>query len=328
MSIKTRLIIYFSLIFILLSTVSIFSFYKNYSGDVSFKAEISESIKLINNASKQATIAQLVRYDDEVLSQSARNYAFTGEVKWKDRYNEFVPKLDLRIKEALQFGDEKDNEIFDSINGSNQALIALEKKAMGLADKGELASAQYILNSQEYSNQKAVYKTGIDNYLARHGISIDNADPISTTFLSQSQAHFSNLSMTQTYLFLILILLFIIIIVFLFWIIASIFMKPIIILKETAQRIIKGDLSARVEIKNKDEIGEFAASFNEMTSKLNETLQITEQKVKDRTAELEQLQNRTKGSLGEAQRLIKLMVGRELEMIKLKEELANLKRKN
>jgi two-component system NtrC family sensor kinase len=59
------------------------------------------------------------------------------------------------------------------------------------------------------------------------------------------------------------------------------------------ERIVRGDLSHRVEVKSKDEIGEFASSFNQMTQALKESKEeleeysrTLEQKVEQRTKQL------------------------------------------
>ena len=89
MSIKTKFIIYFSVIFVVFGVVATYSIWHSFSVNKYLNEKIPESISIIQKASKQNTIAQLVRYDDEVLTQSARNYAFTSNKKWKDRYINF-----------------------------------------------------------------------------------------------------------------------------------------------------------------------------------------------------------------------------------------------
>lgn len=320
MSIKTKLTIYFLIIFIIFSVVSSFSIYKNYYNDKTFSQEITKAIKSITLLSKQSTLAQLVRYDDEVLTQSARSYAFTGDKKWRDRYYEFVPKLDLRIKEAIDLGDITDKDIFNNIYASNLVLVKMEEEAIKLVDKNDLSSAQKILASDEYSSQKNIYKAGVDKYIYKYGLRIDEADPVSTKFLADSEAHFLTMAKTGTYLIFGLVFLFIGTVIFLFWIILSVFMKPLNVFKNTAKEIIKGNLEARVNISNKDEIGEFAADFNKMTQNLSDSIKNIEKEVNNKTKDLEK-------ALVDSEKLNKLMVGRELEMIRLKKEIADLKEK-
>ena len=81
--------------------------------------------------------------------------------------------------------------------------------------------------------------------------------------------------------------------------------KPILILNSAAKKIANGDLSVKVDISQKGEIGELASSFNNMTDALKESdLQLRsnndelEKRVKERTEELnllnQQLDHRVK----------------------------------
>ncbi len=68
-------------------------------------------------------LADQIQYYDEVLTQSARNYAFTGDRKWRDRYTDTEPKLELVINEAIDEGNEEEKALFSSIDASNVYLI-------------------------------------------------------------------------------------------------------------------------------------------------------------------------------------------------------------
>ena len=89
--------------------------------------------------------------------------------------------------------------------------------------------------------------------------------------------------------------------------------RPIEELADAAKKISEGKLTQSVTVRSKDEIGKLALIFNTMAVKLQESHQGLENKVKERTAELEKFN--------------KAMVGRELKMIELKKELESLKRK-
>ena len=63
--------------------------------------------------------------------------------------------------------------------------------------------------------------------------------------------------------------------------------NPIIALTKTANSISKGDLSARAEVHTTDEIGLLASAFNFMTDQLQSTLVGLEQRIDERTADLQ-----------------------------------------
>jgi GAF domain-containing protein/HAMP domain-containing protein len=64
--------------------------------------------------------------------------------------------------------------------------------------------------------------------------------------------------------------------------------RPVEELASTAERITAGDLSQRAIIKRRDEIGALGIAFNEMTTQLQDLISNLEQRVTERTAELEQ----------------------------------------
>jgi len=70
--------------------------------------------------------------------------------------------------------------------------------------------------------------------------------------------------------------------------------EPIRALAHATRRVTSGDLQARAEIDQRDEVGETAAAFNQMVDQLAQTLDTLEERVIARTARLE-----TAASLGE-----------------------------
>jgi methyl-accepting chemotaxis protein len=96
--------------------------------------------------------------------------------------------------------------------------------------------------------------------------------------------------------------------------------KPIIELTDVVRKIEKGDLGVQINVKSRDEIGELASGFNLMTQELKQLYANLEQKIKERTEKLDQ-------KIAELEKFNKLTVDRELKMIELKKELADLKNK-
>lgn len=105
-------------------------------------------------------------------------------------------------------------------------------------------------------------------------------------------------------------------------------MVPIDIFKKVVREITEGNLDARVNVGNKkDEVAEFATDFNKMAEELKDSIQNIEKTVEERTKKLEQSETTLKKTLDDSERLNKLMIGRELTMVDLKKEIAELKSK-
>ncbi|MCK5281897.1 MAG: HAMP domain-containing protein [Nanoarchaeota archaeon] len=99
---------------------------------------------------------------------------------------------------------------------------------------------------------------------------------------------------------------------------------PIKLLTEGAGAISEGNLDYHINIKSKDETGQLASAFNQMTNdlkmsmvKLEKYSKELEKKVKERTKELEDKNM-------ELEKFNKLAVGRELKMIELKKRINEL----
>ncbi len=85
----------------------------------------------------------------------------------------------------------------------------------------------------------------------------------------------------------ILILALIILGVPLSWLLSRRFATPLVRLTETALEIADGDLDRKVELEREDEIGALARAFNSMTAQLRELIDSLEQRVTERTRDLE-----------------------------------------
>lgn len=308
MSIRYKIAIVFSSLFIVIAVFAFVSVREIYNIAIPIRDELPLSVDNLTNASRLNNLASFIRYYDEVLTQSARNYVFTGDKKWQARYNEEAPKLDKIIKEAISAGDDTDKKTFSDVDAANLALVAMEEKAMTLMDSGKKSEAMLILESNEYAKQKELYKTGLVLYAEKRGQKYDEALQLSTNKLTEiinKSVSALKIGITQVYvLFIILFILMISSALF----ISSNYIRPIIRMKNTMTKISFGDYSQRVIINSKDEIGELANSFNQMVAKLLESYELVEKKVEERTSQLEKLN--------------KAMVGREIKMIELKKMLA------
>ena len=84
-----------------------------------------------------------------------------------------------------------------------------------------------------------------------------------------------------------------------------------------AEYIGKGNLSTRIDLKNRDEIGQLAETFNEMTAKLQESHENLESRVQKRTKELQ-------ARVQELDTTAKLLVRRDFEFMQANEFLREM----
>jgi len=75
--------------------------------------------------------------------------------------------------------------------------------------------------------------------------------------------------------------------------------KPVIKLRDATTEIAKGNLDAQIEATSNDEIGELAASFNDMASKLQRSHAELEEKVRQRTETLTLTNKKLQGQIAE-----------------------------
>ena len=276
-----------------------------------FEKDIPTNLKNLSRVSYLDSLAQFIRYYDEVLTQSARNYVFTQDVKWRERYYEEAPKLEKFISEAIALGDQNDKKFFSDIEAANIALIKMEETAISMIDNRRIAEAAEILEGEEYWRQKDFYKEGLIKYVTLRGAEYDQALSVSTT-----TAENINKKSQQLIIFIISAIFFVIILGVLLALffglkLASLIVRPLKFLEQNARNIAEGNVNKRINIQSKDEIGQLAQSFNQMVDKLEESKKNIEAKVSERTQELEKLN--------------KFMIDREIKMKELKQEIETLK---
>ncbi len=134
MKVRTKLILGFIMVSLLVLLVGGFSIYQIGKISEPLGKEVPRSIEEFTKAEYLDGLAQFIRYYDEVLTQSARNYAFTQNERWEQRYRDIEPQLDKIIKEAIEKGDETDKEFFKKVDESNLALVKMEYASIDYVD--------------------------------------------------------------------------------------------------------------------------------------------------------------------------------------------------
>lgn len=113
------------------------------------------------------------------------------------------------------------------------------------------------------------------------------------------------------YLLTFIIFLLAVLAAFVTYFIVRYFIRPLIHINDVMKKVIDGNLGERVIVSTKDEIGDLGNNFNELIFNLQKNLEDTEKKVAERTKDLKKVNS--------------VMVGRELQVIKLKKEFKELK---
>ena len=245
--------------------------------------EIPKNIEAISLSSELDSHAQLIRYYDEVLTQSARNYAFTHDPYWKERYHSFEPLLDKEINHAIEDGDEKFEDIFQSVDAANQKLITYEYEAIRLVDVGDTEMAIALLESDSYSENKMIYQNALEKYIEFRGV--DYFDTLSTSTDEVDIAVelvLDNIQLSRTVGFIVVpVVVIISIIVGLF--LSRTLSNPIKELENRSKLIASGKSTINFDekIHGFDEITHLSKSFDSMEKSLLENLELEKQLVRN-----------------------------------------------
>ena len=101
-------------------------------------------------------------YLQEVLSMSTRMAAFTGDIRWEDRYHSHLPILESAIHEAHQLLSFEDGrESIRDIHEASAKLIPMHVQVFDLVRIKKLSEAREIVLSKEYQNFELDYNKNI-----------------------------------------------------------------------------------------------------------------------------------------------------------------------
>ncbi|MBF0494444.1 MAG: diguanylate cyclase [Candidatus Omnitrophica bacterium] len=272
MKIRTKLLVGFAAIIFLVLLGGVLSLVQLDRMAQPLHSEMPQNIKAVSGLMYSDTLAQLIRYYDEVLTQSARNYVFTHNAKWKNKFLETEPKLNEVIQEAVEKGDVLDKRIFDGVAAANRELIGTDKKALALVDAGNGQEAAVLLETGEYLKYKTAYEEGLGNYAKKRGRGIDEAKVPSSQILIFMVKKVDTLIASSRQIVIVFIALVIFVAALLFVFLAGSITRPILFLTKVVSRISQGELSERAVVDSWDEIGDLAHSFNRMADNLVEDI--------------------------------------------------------
>ena len=243
--------------------------------------DIPTSIESLKRVTELDSYSQFIRYYDEVLTQSARNYVFTEDKKWEERYRQYEPLLDQTIQMAISSGDEVEKNFFTSVDEANIKLVEMEYESIELVNQGSADDAKKILESQEYASQKSLYEQALRLYIEQRGRAYNDAVVASTFQIDQVSENTKFLIKQITDLSLFGTVIAVSVgVSFTFFILHTI-TSPIKKLKKITEEISLGKKDVQIKISGDDEIEDLANSFRTMInsiSKSEEKIRAAEEK--------------------------------------------------
>ena len=234
--------------------------------------DLPQGIGQISRTSHLDGLAQFIRYYDEVLTQSARNYAFTKEKKWEQRYRDVEPKLDQMIRQAIVKGDNEDVLFFSTVDKANLVLVEMECRSIELVDNGQAQEAVKILESDEYWRQKEIYAKGLVDYVHRRGAKYDDALEISTQTMQSLTSRTQKVISVYRLSILISVVAALILSTSVGLYMFRDIGRRLERLSNSAVEIGKGKLDTLVAVESDDELGDLSRSINAMVSNLKEVV--------------------------------------------------------
>jgi signal transduction histidine kinase len=279
MRIRNKLLFGFLIIIAITTPNGIIGFLKVNNTLSQIENDLSANLEDLKTASKLNNLAANIRYLDEVLTQAARNYAFTTDLRWSDIYFESEPQLDKAIKEAISIGAQEEKTFFESVDMANRRLVSLEHQSIDLVREGKADQAIAILESQEYWENKKLYKDALEKYAQSKGLEYNEIFDFSTTRLDDSINNIKIVLLDAESLLYFGIPLLLVVAAGLSYVIARNISKPIDSLKNATEKITRGDYDVKLETTRDDEIGDLSRRFESMIKSFKSSLETERQLV-------------------------------------------------
>lgn len=257
-------------------------------GSLSFLAvkQIRERLETAQHLQQQVSRAQDIVWLDEVLTQSCRNFVFTQNPEWQQRYDHYGARLDQVILEARQESKADEvRQLFERQGQANAALVALELQAFELVQQQQLAQALAILDGEAYQSWKKVYAETIQSFLqhSQHDMQFFN---------HQLPEELQYAAYVSDGILLSSLVLIVLLVILAYWF-ALRFSRPLQALCHYTAEVAKGHLNLKVPaIKSNDEVAKLAQSLQHMAEslyRLAKQIHIAGEQVNHRSREIHQV---------------------------------------
>lgn len=280
-SIRIKLAAVFFATVLIFSVAGLFLIWRTWSFTASFYRDVPQAFQRMDEMDELDHLAHDIQYYDEILTQSARNYAFTLDKFWKERYRKSEPILESIIKEAVKRGDDSDKSIFGGIDDANAALVEMEHAAIKSVDEGRAQDAIAILQGADYAARKRAYSNGLDNYSERRkreSKNVRGATMAGLESIIERRKDILNMFVVSLVVFVIFSAA---LFAAIYILIAKTIIRPLTALQGSAKRVASGDINQHIYLNTGDEIEDVANEFNAMIFTLGALLEKNERYIKD-----------------------------------------------
>ncbi len=215
--------------------------------------------------------AQRIHYASEVRYQSLRNYAFTGERRFKEQYHLSRAEI-MGLLRPLSQNNHFPIEIFQK----DLALASIEQEAIQKVDSAMRSEAVSILGSSVYENLKTRSKKLLREYFLSIGASYEKAYESAVVNVKLATERTDKIIRDSIKLNMIMVFSLLVIAVVLSFMIGRSIAAPISGLTKYVAGISAGLSEGKrykeISSLSKDEIGELTRSFSKMTQDLQTTM--------------------------------------------------------
>lgn len=266
MKIRTKLINGFLFISLLAASTGYYGFLQLKEIAKPLDKEVPSSIEQLHHAAEMDRLARYIRYVSEVLTQSARNYAFTCNIRWKQRYNAYRPEFDHAVQQAKDKSNYTGKPLFKRIDNAKTALLQMERAAIEHINGNHPSLAIDLLESDGYWRKKRIIEGALRDYFLKHGIGEKQEITVKLAALHAQGVLQRSITVTS-----FLVIAIIVLSVTVGILITRSIAHPLQQLTEYTEKITHGDLTQRIKIVSDDEIVTLSAAFNQMTENLQKT---------------------------------------------------------
>ncbi|MDE1797832.1 MAG: PAS domain-containing protein [Candidatus Micrarchaeota archaeon] len=180
MKTRTIIILFFAAICLLVASLSYLSYLQLGRISRPLGTEVPQSIEQLARTSHVDGLAQLLQYYDEATVQSLRNYAYTSDRLWLDRYWAARAQMEFTLSQLVNESAPADRGYFQQMANAEGGRAALETQAAKEVEGGQSGAAQAILDGSEYSGKNQDFLNALQDYFSQRGIGLDSAAEAST----------------------------------------------------------------------------------------------------------------------------------------------------